>query len=69
MTLNNPCEFIKGIHDNPMALVKNLTIGDYQALTEHLQSCENCATMVDEVIEKFKDIGPGSSPWENTRWN
>lgn len=67
--MNNPCEFIKGIHDNPMALVKNLTIRDYMEIQDHLQSCEKCAIMIDEVIEKYKDIGPGSSPWSNTRYN
>jgi hypothetical protein len=58
MERSNFCEFIKGIHTNPFALVKELSIREYYALQKHVQVCENCAILIEEVYEKYGDAPP-----------
>jgi len=67
--MNNPCEFIKGIHDDPFRLVKNLTVKEYYALKEHVTGCSECTRLLDDLDEKYKDTAPGSSEWDQTRYN
>lgn len=67
--MNNPCEFIQNIHADPLKLIKNLTLRDYYSLQDHLQSCEKCGMLLNEVLEKYKNVGPRSSPWEQTKYN
>lgn len=55
MNIENFCEFIKGIHTDPFKLIKNLIVRDYYALQKHLQVCDECGILVDEVQEKYKD--------------
>lgn len=69
MSIENFCEFIKKIHDSPFDLITDLTIKDYYAVAAHLKTCENCAILVTETIEKNKDKIPGVSPWDQTRFN
>jgi hypothetical protein len=69
MTLDNPCEFIKGIHADPFKLVKNLTVKEYYKLKDHVEKCAECTRLLDDMDNKYKDIAPGSSPWKNTRNN
>jgi hypothetical protein len=45
-----PCEFIQGIHADPFKMIKNLSIKEYYALKEHVQTCYNCSRLLDEIL-------------------
>lgn len=54
--MDNFCEFIKKIHADPMQEITDLKVGEFYKLKEHIQKCENCSILVDEVIERYKDV-------------
>jgi len=58
MNIENFCEFVKGIHADPFKLVKNLTLREYYALKDHIQMCNKCTQLLDDVNEKYRDYKP-----------
>ena len=60
-----PCEFIADIQKDPSRKIDNLTVRQFYALQDHLKTCSTCNTVVDEIIEKHKDVP--SDP--NSGWN
>jgi hypothetical protein len=69
MSIENFCEFIRKIHADPLAKIEGLSIRDFYALQDHVNQCEECLRLVDEVNERYKDIGPGSSSWDQASLN
>jgi hypothetical protein len=69
MSLENPCEFIKKIHENPFAKIMDLTERDLIMLREHLTVCKECAKLVDEVWAKYEDMMPIDPNINDGRWN
>jgi len=68
MAINNFCELIKKIHADPMKKLYDITVGDVFALEKHLQECKTCATLVDEVLNKYPDHIPDPND-NNGRFN
>jgi hypothetical protein len=68
MSIDNPCEFIKQIREDPFAKVQDISFKDLRMLQDHLTTCKKCATLVDEVVEKYKDV-PHDSNINDGRWN
>lgn len=66
--MENFCEFIKGIHTNPFKLVKNLTVREYYDLKAHVDVCDDCATLLDEIKTKYPDDRPNPN-FNDGRYN
>lgn len=56
--MENFCEFVKGIHDDPFKLIKNLTLREYYDLKAHVDVCDDCTTLLEDMHEKYKDYKP-----------
>jgi hypothetical protein len=64
------CELIKQIQADPFKKIEGLTISYFGLLKQHLQECEACSKIVNEILEKYKEIPKDSnSDWENTKYN
>lgn len=64
------CELIQQIKADPFKKMEGLTVGYFGLLKQHLLECEACSKIVNEVIEKYKDVKTDpDSDWENTRYN
>jgi hypothetical protein len=68
MTIENPCEFIKKIRENPLAQVTDVSFKDLRMLQDHLTTCENCAKLVEEMWDQYKDL-PDDPNKNDGRWN
>lgn len=73
MGIENFCEFVKAIYDNPRRPLIGLTEAEFYALRDHIASCSNCTTLVEEVLDKYKNQDTSTTPldagWENARYN
>jgi hypothetical protein len=58
MPIDNFCTFVKNIHADPFALIKDLSIRDYYALANHVKTCNTCDGLLEEIYEKYKDYKP-----------
>ena len=64
------CNFIKDIQKDPLKKIKGLTIRKMYRLQEHLQVCEECQRITDEILEANKDIkSDPNSEWEKSKFN
>lgn len=64
------CELIRQIKADPFKKIEGLTIGYFGLLKQHLQECEACSIIVNEVMEKYKDVPSNpNSDWEQTKYN
>ena len=52
------CEYVAAIHKDPFAKPERLKVREFLALQAHVAECETCTTLIDEVIEKYKDVPP-----------
>lgn len=52
------CEYVAGIHRDPLAKPERLKIREFMALQAHVAECETCSALIDEVLEKYKDVPP-----------
>jgi hypothetical protein len=68
MTIENPCEFIKKIRENPFVRIEDISFKDLKSLQDHLTMCDTCARVVDEVLEEYKDV-PTDPNINDGRWN
>lgn len=64
------CAIMKKIQEDPSKKVEGLTVGIFYALQAHLEVCDECSKIADEVLEKGKDRPKGpESDWDKTRLN
>jgi hypothetical protein len=70
------CKVVAEIQKDPFKLVKdplnqtkNLTIRQFNQLREHLEVCQSCNDIVNEVLEKYKDVKRDNSGIDNTNLN
>jgi hypothetical protein len=63
------CEVVKQIQADPFKKV-DFTVGYFYLLKQHLQECEACFNIVEEVTEKYRDVPPNpNSEWDKTSYN
>jgi hypothetical protein len=64
------CEIVLKIQKDPLKKVEGLTIGIFYQLKEHLQECEMCSKIIDEILETHKDVPEDpNSAWNRTKYN
>jgi len=64
------CEVIQQIKADPFKKMEGLTVGYFYLLKQHLQECEACSKIVDNVIEEHRDVPPDpNSGWNKTEYN
>ncbi len=66
--IENFCDFIKKIHADPFTKITNLTVKEFYVLKDHLQVCDACNILVEEVAEKYKN-SPSNSAWGQIKYN
>lgn len=63
------CQIIADIQKDPAKQVQ-LTIRQFNAVKEHVKTCITCSDILDEIIEKYKDIQDDpNSGWNNSKYN
>jgi 3-hydroxy-3-methylglutaryl CoA synthase len=68
MSIENYCEVVKQIYENPFAKVTGLTVQDFYNLQNHVADCEVCTKLTDEILEKYKDV-PHDPNMNDGRYN
>jgi hypothetical protein len=69
MAIENYCEFIKKIHADPLAKITGLTIGDLYSLQDHVNTCEQCIILTNEVLARYKNVPTPETGWDKTKYN
>jgi len=64
------CDFIKNIQADPLKKIEGLTVGKFEEIAAHVNKCQECASIIDEVTEKYKDTpSDPNSEWSKSKYN
>lgn len=65
----SPCQIIADIQKDPAKQVQ-LTIRQFNTIKEHVKTCVTCSDILDEIIEKYKDVpSDPNSDWDKSKYN